>query len=66
MLHWETLHFAALRSHVGKCVEDVCQLVSGEVLGIMVPAIYGPSQHSAKLLIPIYCFGEISTHQLTK
>ena len=36
-----SIHLAAFRSDVGKCIEDMSQFICRQVLGIMVPSIDG-------------------------
>ena len=56
-------HFASLRSNIRKSVKYVCELVSGQILGLMVPGIDSPSGISVLAFPGTY---GLETHQFTK
>lgn len=35
----QDLHFAVLRTNIGKCIEDMCQLLRGQILRVVVAAV---------------------------
>lgn len=47
------VHFAALRSDIGKCVEDVRQLIGWQILGVVVATVdcLFHSQHACLLFM---------------
>ena len=56
------IHFSALRTNIGKGIENVRKLVAGQLLHVMVPTIDGPIV-SPRLSADAHIVSRLTTHE---